>query len=110
MGGKKKHVDDGAKQSKTSRASSLKKGGGKEAAFIAAAPEHMNRFISLNGGRNAYLLDPRDGRTYHLEVGSEKWARIVGALLVSEHSARINAELIANGWEDVLVLASGDAA
>lgn len=108
MAGKKRSkVDDTVGMSKTARASALKKGGGKAEAFKASAD--MDRLISLNGGKNAYLLDPRDGKTHRLEVHSEKWARLIGELLVSEHSARINAELIAKGWGDTFVLVSGQA-
>lgn len=97
MAGKKKHVDDGV-QSKTSRASSLKKGGKKEG-FVPAAPEHMNRIISLNGGLNCYLLDPRDGKTHHLKVNSEKYHAILDEIFQNdEHATNIKAELEVLGW------------
>lgn len=96
MAGKKKQHDDGA-QSKTSRASSLKKGGKKEG-FIPAAPEHLDRIVSLGGGSYIYLLDPRDGKTHHLAVGSERYNETITTVLASETGDFVRAELVRKGF------------
>src|ERR1051325_3122642 len=88
---KKKKVDD-APQSKTARAS-MNKGKAKEAGFIAAAPEHLDRVISLSGGTWIYLLNPGSGNTHHLRVGSDKYNNIVSAILGTSHGPQIQAEL-----------------
>lgn len=98
MAGKKKGNDD-AGMSKTARASSLKKGG-KQEGFIPAAPEHMNRIIPLAGGEYAYVLDPRDGKTHHLRVYSERWAALMVDLEAAGHGDRIQSELEKLGWEN----------
>lgn len=100
MGGKRK-VSQDVPQSKTARASMGKKGA-KDDGFKASGD--MARIISCGGGTHAYLLDPRDGKTHHEAVDSEKWARLLGELLVSEHGPRIMAELEALGWGETLVL------
>lgn len=97
MAGKKKGNDD-AGMSKTARASSLKKGGKKEG-FIPAAPEHMKRIVSLGGGSHAYLMDPRDGKTHHLAVGSEKWDALLLTLADTDHGVHIEAEIRKLGWD-----------
>lgn len=97
MAGKKKHTDD-VGMSKTARASSMKKGGGKAGDFIAAAPEHMNRIIPCGGGEYAYLLDPRNGKTHHARVGSDKWNTLIAELAETNHAVHINAELEKLGW------------
>lgn len=95
MAGKKKSNDDGP-QSKTSRASSLKKGG-KQEGFVPAAPEHMDRFISLGQGKYVYFLDPRDGKTLHLAVSSQKYDDFITEALASAHGDRIRAEMVRKG-------------
>lgn len=96
MAGKKKGNDD-AGMSKTARASSLKKGG-KQDGFVPAAPEHMDRFISLGGGSHAYFLDPRDGKTFRLEVGSARWYSFFTEVLTSNHGPRVEAEMVKKGY------------
>lgn len=93
MAGKKKNVQD-APQSKTARASLGKK---KAEGFQASAD--MDRFISLGGGTYCYLSDPRDGKTHHLEVGSDRYNRVVTDLLDSTHGDRIRTEMLKKGYE-----------
>lgn len=90
----KKKVDAGGPISKTARASKAKK---KEEGFIASGD--MDRIIPLCGGEWAYLLDPRDGSTYHLRVGSDKWNDLIGILIDdSKHGDRIQNQLTKLGW------------
>lgn len=96
MAGKKKGNDD-AGMSKTARASSLKKGG-KQEGFIAAAPEHMDRIVSLGGGSHIYFLDPRDGKTRHLAVGSDAYNAAIISVLASSHATNVRAELTRKGF------------
>lgn len=96
MAGKKKGNDD-AGMSKTARASSLKKGG-KVEGFIAAAPEHMDRIVSLGGGSHIYLLDPRNGKTLHLRVGSEAYNNAVISVLESAYAEQVRSELTLKGF------------
>lgn len=94
MAGKKKAVVDDSHLSKTARASKGKK---KEEGFIASGD--MERIIPLCGGEWAYVLDPRDGRTHHVRVGSEKWNDLTGALLEDpKHGSRIQAQIVKLGW------------
>lgn len=97
MAGKKKGNDDSVGMSKTARASSLKKGG-KQEGFIAAAPEHMDRIVSLGGGSHIYFLDPRNGKTLHLRVGSEAYNAAIISVLASSHAANVTAELTRKGF------------
>lgn len=77
-------------QSKTARVSSRNRN--KEEAFKASG--EMNRIISLANGEFAYLLDPRDGKTWHLATNSQEWANLIENLLQDPtHGPRIEAEL-----------------
>jgi hypothetical protein len=89
----KKKIDTGV-QSKTARASMAK--GKKQEGFIASG--EMDRVIPLCGGQWIYLLDPRDGHTHHLNVGSNKYNSVVSALLESTHGSRIQSELSLKGF------------
>jgi hypothetical protein len=93
---KKKKIDD-VPQSKTARAS-MAKGKKKDEGFLAAAPEHMDRIISLSGGTWIYLLNPSSGSTHHLRVGSVKYNNVISTLLASSHAERIKTELIKKGF------------
>lgn len=86
----KKKIETGV-QSKTARAS-MAKGKGKQEGFIASG--EMDRIISLAGGEYLYLMDPRDGRTYHLRTGSLRYSTIMTALLESSHGDRIKTEML----------------
>lgn len=92
MAGKKKNVQD-APQSKTARASLGKK---KAEGFQASAD--MDRFISLGGGTYVYLSDPRDGKTHHLQVGSDRYNLVITELLDSVHGERIRTEMLVKGF------------
>lgn len=93
MAGKKKVVDD-SHLSKTARASRGKK---KEEGFLASAD--MDRIIPLNGGTWAYLLDPRDGRTHHLRVNSDKWNDLITVLVEDpKHGPKVQSQLNKLGW------------
>jgi hypothetical protein len=95
VAGKKKGLnDDGL--GKTARASALKKGGKREG-FIPAAPENLKRVISLNNGQHAYILDPRDGKTHHLQVRGAAWNVLIGDLMETEYAAQFDAEIKALG-------------
>lgn len=90
----KKKVDAGNASSKTAKKSQAKK---KEEGFIASGD--MDRIISLGGGEWAYLLDPRDGKTYHIRVGSEKWNELIEILVLdTKYGDRIQKQLISLGW------------
>lgn len=90
----KKKVDAGNTSSKTAKRSQGKK---KEEGFIASGD--MDRIIPLCGGEWAYLLDPRDGSTHHLRVGSEKWNNLIEILADdSRHGDRIQKQLTRLGW------------
>lgn len=90
----KKKVDAGGPVSKTARASKAKK---KEEGFIASGD--MDRIIPLCGGEWAYLLDPRDGSTHHLRVGSDKWNSLVEILREDpKHGERLKKQLTRLGW------------
>lgn len=90
---KKKVVEEPT--SKTARAS-MKKGQKKDEGFKASG--EMPRIISLNNGDHAYLLDPRDGRTHHLAVGSQKWFTLIAELADTPHWPGIHTEIQALGW------------
>lgn len=89
MAGKKKNTNDEG-LGKTARASALKKGGKKEGFLYSG---DMKRVVSLGGGTYCYLMDPRDGKTHHLQVGSSKYYNVVSGLIESDHGGRIVAEL-----------------
>lgn len=92
----KKKVEAGGPQSKTARAS-MSKGKKKEEGFIASGD--MERIVSLCNGEWAYVMDPRDGRTHHVRVNSEKWSNLIGPLLEDpKHGTRIQAQLDTLGW------------
>lgn len=94
----KKKVDAGGPQSKTARAS-MAKGKKKEEGFIASGD--MDRIIPLCGGEWAYVLDPRDGRTHHVKVDSDKWYSLIIPLLEdAKHGPRIYAQINKLGWND----------
>lgn len=96
MAGKKKNTNDEG-LGKTARASALKKGGKKEG-FIPAAPENMDRIISLAGGNYLYLMDPRDGKTHHLRTGSEKYFVTLVSVFSCEHGDSVRNELVRKGF------------
>lgn len=102
MAGKPKKVEDTAGMSKTARASALKKGGKKEG-FVPApgtGEGSLKRIISLGGGTHAYLLDPRDGKTLHLRVGSERWDQVMTELGETPYAEQITNEIISI-WGDM---------
>lgn len=105
MAGKKKVQDEAV--NKTARKNQQK--GKSQDSFIPAAPENLRRIISLGGGTHAYLLDPRDGKTHHLAVGSDKWNALLADLAETKHADHINAELEALGWRTELSTVSGTA-
>lgn len=84
----KKKVEAGV-QSKTARASMAK--GKKQEGFIASG--EMDRIISLAGGEYLYLLDPRDGKTYHLRTNSEKYTSLVTKIFATNHGERLREEM-----------------
>ena len=89
MAGKVKNKDDGGLQSKTARAS-MRTGGGKES-YIPSAD--VSRIVPLGGGSYAYVLDPRDGRTLHLEVASDKFVEVLNELVEAGHGDRVRRDL-----------------
>ena len=86
----------GKKNFQESTNKSAKAGKKKEEGF-QACPE-VNRIIPLSGGEYAYLLDPRDGRTHRLRVGSDAWDRVTQELFLTTYGPRIQAELEKLGW------------
>lgn len=92
----KKKIDMTGSQSKTAKRS---RGKTKEEGFIASAD--MDRIIPLCGGEWAYILDPRDGRTHHLRVGSDKWNELIEVLFADErHNNRVRTQLDKLGWRN----------
>lgn len=92
MAGKKKNSGDDAGMSKTARASSLKKGG-KSEGFQASG--EVNRMFSLGGGTYTRILDPRNGKSHHLRVGSPSYDEVLSEFLNDEkYSDRFRNELI----------------
>lgn len=79
MAGKKKKVQDEA-VNKTAR-KNQQKGKGSERSFIPS-PD-VNRIISLGGGTHAYILDPTNGKTYHVKVDSDRYRELVETLGLS---------------------------
>ncbi|MGH9022358.1 MAG: hypothetical protein ACRDV9_04545 [Acidimicrobiia bacterium] len=105
MAGKVKKKDD-AVQSKTARAS-MRTGSGNREAYNAA-PD-VTRIVPLGLGTHAYVLDPRDGRTLHLEVSSERFVEVLGALVEAGHGDLVRRELAAlatrfpaGDWKDAV--------
>ena len=103
MAGKVKKKDDGATQSKTARAS-MRTGGAKES--YNASPD-VARIVPLGGGTGAYVLDPRDGKTIRLTLGTDKFYDVLTALAGAGHTDRLRRdlnELVAKypgtGWKD----------
>ncbi len=88
MAGKVKKKDDGA-QSKTARASMR---GLSTKETYNASPD-VARIVPLGGGTGAYVLDPRDGRTVRLTVGSDKFFEVLIALADSGNGDRIRRDL-----------------
>jgi hypothetical protein len=98
MAGTKKKKFDDAPVSKTARASATK-GKKKDEGFIASAD--MDRIIPLNGGTWAYVLDPRDGKTHHLRVGSETWDAMINALLEDPRfGPKVQSQLTSLMWSN----------
>lgn len=94
MAGKRKHVQDDVKLSKTARASKGKK---KEEGFIASGD--VDRLISLNGGSFAYILTT-DGKTHHVRVGSDQFNSLIEILVNDDkHGARTRLQLAKLGWD-----------
>lgn len=105
MAGKVKKKDDGV-QSKTARAS-MRTGSGNREAYNAA-PD-VTRIVPLGSGTHAYVLDPRNGRTLHLEVSSARFVEVLGALVEAGHGELIRRELAAlatrfpeGDWKDAI--------
>lgn len=92
MAGKKKVTDEGL--NKTARKNQHKS---KKEGFIAAAPEHLNRIIPCGGGTYAYVLDPRDGKTWHVSVRGAAWNVLIGDLMETSFGPQIDAEIKALG-------------
>ena len=88
MAGKVKKKDDGA-QSKTARASMR---GGSTKETYNASPD-VARIVPLGGGTGAYVLDPRDGRTVRLTLGTEKFFDVLTALADAGHADRLRRDL-----------------
>lgn len=80
-------------QSKTARSSMPRVGGQKANPYAAAASSGINRLIPLAGGTFVYLLDPQDGKTYHLPTRSAAFAEKVAELTANGLGDRIAAEL-----------------
>lgn len=92
MAGKKRsQVEDTTGMSKTARASALKKGGKKDEGFHASGD--MDRVYSLNGGEHVRILNPVDGRTLHLRVGTISYFDTVAGL-----NDRVKNELLNKGF------------
>lgn len=51
------------------------KGKARELGFVPS-PD-VNRVISLNGGKNAYILNPTNGHTHHVVVGSDEYNTLI---------------------------------
>lgn len=55
----------------------------------------MERIVSLGGGTWMYVMDPRDGTTKHLEVGSARYNEYFTSLLAdAKHGELVRAELV----------------
>lgn len=98
MAGKKRSsvVDTGV-QSKTAKRSLGKK---KEEGFLASSD--LDRIIPLCGGEWCYLLDPRDGKTHHIRVGSERWTAVITDLVADpKHGSKIHSQIEKLGWSAI---------
>jgi len=95
----KKKIDMGSNpQSKTAKRS---RGKIKDEGFIASGD--LDRIIPLSGGEWAYVLDPRDGLTHHVRVGSVKWNSLVIDLIADERfGSKIQAQIAKLGWRNTL--------
>jgi len=92
MAGKKMKGGDDAGMSKTAKASSLKKGG-KTEGFQASG--ELNRMYSLGGGSYTRILDPRNGKSHHLRVGSPSYDEVLNGLLNdAKYGEKFRGELI----------------
>lgn len=81
--------------SKTARASMAKKT--VKEGFIASGD--MDRIVPLCGGEFCYILDPRDGLTNHVRVGSDKYNNLISDLMTDpKHGAKIDAQIQKLGW------------
>jgi hypothetical protein len=89
MAGKVKNKDDGGLQSKTARAS-MRTGGAKES--YVASPD-VSRIVPLGGGTHAYVLDPRDGKTVHVKVASDRFIEVLSELVEAGHGDRMRRDL-----------------
>lgn len=54
------------------------KGKARDASFVPS-PD-VNRIISLNGGKHAYILNPTNGKTHHVVVDSDEYSNLVETL------------------------------
>jgi len=104
MAGKVKNKGDEGLQSKTARASMRGSTGGRDG-YIASGD--VTRILPLGGGTHAYVLDPRDGRTLRLAVGSERFVEVLRALVDAGHGDRMRRDLAdlttrypAGAWKD----------
>lgn len=96
-----------APTSKTAARSAMK-GKKKDEGFLASSD--MDRIIPLCGGEWAYVLDPRDGKTFHLEVGSTEWTAFMAPLLADpKHGSRVVAQIQKLGWGDRFMKESPDS-
>lgn len=90
MGGKRKVSNDTVGMSKTARASLAKKG--KSEGFLASG--ELDRVYSLGGGEYARILDPRNGKSHHVRVGSAPYDLVVTELLATNHGEKVRTELV----------------
>lgn len=105
----KKKAEANAPASKTARAS-MAKGKGKQEGFIPAAPEHMNRVVSLNSGNGVYIMDPRNGHTVRLVVGSQQYNEFLAILLADpKYGDQIRTELVTQNFPFTLAEELEDA-
>ncbi len=72
-----KKIKDSEPANKTAR-KNQQKGKAQDRAFIPS-PD-VNRIISLNGGKHAYILDPTNGRSYHVATDSDRYRELVETL------------------------------
>lgn len=105
MAGKTKKKDDGT-QSKTARAS-MRTGGSTRESY-SPAPD-VARILPLGSGSHAYVLDPRDGRTVHVAVSSDRFIEVLVALAQAGHKEPMRKELVSlatrypeGDWKDAV--------
>lgn len=89
MAGKVKRNDE-VVQSKTARASMRSTVGGRDG--YVSAPD-LGRIVPLGEGTHAYVLDPRDGRTLHFKVDSERFIEALCELVDAGHGERMARDL-----------------